>query len=171
MSSQTTTENREQAADNSEPNVKQAVPFLWVKNMEASLRFYVEGLGFKRTRQWIVDDTIRWCWLELDSVAIMLQEYLPARVPATKLGEGVSICFQCRDALAIYREALATGLTPQRPSVGNAMWVTILADPDGYKLDFESPTDAPEETIYSDDMKILTPTQTSDPARRSSPRL
>jgi hypothetical protein len=29
------------------------------------------------------------------------------------------------------------------------MWVTILTDPDGYKLDFESPTDVPEETIYS----------------------
>jgi hypothetical protein len=29
------------------------------------------------------------------------------------------------------------------------MWVTILSDPDGYTLDFESPTDLPEETIYS----------------------
>jgi hypothetical protein len=28
------------------------------------------------------------------------------------------------------------------------MWVVILTDPDGYKLDFESPTDAPEESIY-----------------------
>ena len=30
------------------------------------------------------------------------------------------------------------------------MWVTILTDPDGYKLDFESPTDIPEETIYDE---------------------
>jgi hypothetical protein len=29
------------------------------------------------------------------------------------------------------------------------MWVTILSDPDGYKLDFESPTDAPEEITLS----------------------
>jgi lactoylglutathione lyase len=29
------------------------------------------------------------------------------------------------------------------------MWVTILSDPDGYTLDFESPTDTPEETIYT----------------------
>ena len=132
----------------SEPNVQQAVPFFWVKNIEASLRFYVDGLGFKRTRKWIVDDKIRWCWLELGSVAIMLQEYLPAKIPAAKLGEGVSICFTCRDALAIYHEALAHSLTPQRPFVGNNMWVTILTDPDGYKLDFESPTDVPEETTY-----------------------
>jgi hypothetical protein len=30
------------------------------------------------------------------------------------------------------------------------MWVTILIDPDGYKLDFESPTDAPEESEFSE---------------------
>jgi hypothetical protein len=28
------------------------------------------------------------------------------------------------------------------------MWVTSLKDPDGYRLDFESPTDVPEETVY-----------------------
>ncbi|MFN2387148.1 MAG: hypothetical protein ABR576_12850 [Thermoanaerobaculia bacterium] len=33
-----------------------------------------------------------------------------------------------------------------RPFVGNGMWVTSLRDPDGYRLDFESLTDAPEET-------------------------
>ncbi len=30
-----------------EANVKQAVPFFGVSNMEESLRFYVEGLGFR----------------------------------------------------------------------------------------------------------------------------
>ncbi len=37
---------------NSEVNVQQAVPFFWVSNMEASLRFYVEGLGFAMKYQW-----------------------------------------------------------------------------------------------------------------------
>jgi lactoylglutathione lyase len=143
----------------SEPNVLQAVPFLWVTNMETSLRFYINGLGFKRIRQWIVDDKIRWCWLELGNASLMLQEYLPAKIPTTKRGEGVSICFQCRDALAIYNGALAQNLKPQRPFVGNAMWVTILTDPDGYKLDFESPTDVPEETDYVDGMEHTKPTQ------------
>ena len=30
------------------------------------------------------------------------------------------------------------------------MWVTSIKDPDGYDLNFESPTDAPEETEYAD---------------------
>ena len=143
-----------------EGNVQQAVPFLMVSNMETSLSFYVEGLGFQRTRQWIVDDKIRWCWLELGGAAIMLQQYnRDSPLSTAKLGEGVSVCFQCRDALAIYHEAIARNLKPQRPFVGNNMWVTILTDPDGYKLDFESSTDVPEETVYSEDMKSLTTTQ------------
>jgi hypothetical protein len=41
----------------------------------ASLRFYLDGLGFTITRQWEPDGRIRWCWLELGQVAVMLQEY------------------------------------------------------------------------------------------------
>jgi len=36
------------------------------------------------------------------------------------------------------------------PFVGNGMWVTSLVDPDGYKVLFESATDTPEETEYSE---------------------
>ena len=139
-----------------EPNVHQAIPFFMVSNMEASLRFYVEGLGFQRTKKWTVDGKIRWCWLQLGGAALMLQEYLPGKIPTTKLGEGISICFQCKDALAIYHESRSRGLHPNTPFVGNNMWVTILTDPDGYKLDFESPTTVPEETIYTNDMELST---------------
>ncbi len=51
-------------------NVKQAVPFFHVKDMESSLRFYVDGLGFTIESEWIPDNEehypngkIRWCWL------------------------------------------------------------------------------------------------------------
>jgi lactoylglutathione lyase len=136
-------------------NVKQAVPFFNVTNMAASLRFYLDGLGFRLTNKWTPDGSIRWCWLELDDVAIMLQEYWNdgkhgPGAPAGKLGQGVSVCFMCADAIAIHHDARARGLTPQPPYVGNGLWVTSLLDPDGYHLDFESPTDAPEETVYSE---------------------
>ena len=137
--------------DNPQQNVQQAVPFLMVSNMEASLRFYIEGVGFKRTKQWLPDGKIRWCWLELGGASIMLQEYAPdSPLRSAKLGEGVSVCFQCKDAVVIYHEALSRNLEPRRPFVGNSMWVTIITDPDGYKLDFESPTDVPEETVYDE---------------------
>ena len=34
-------------------NVKQAIPFFGVSNIESSVRYYVEGLGFEMTKQWI----------------------------------------------------------------------------------------------------------------------
>jgi len=37
--------NHDGCASIQSANVKQAVPFFWVTNMEPSLRFYVEGLG------------------------------------------------------------------------------------------------------------------------------
>ena len=135
-------------------NVKQAVPFFAVANMDESVRFYVDGLGFKMTRQWVVEGKLRWCWLEIGEAALMLQEFPKeghdAWIPQGKVGEGVTICFQCEDALAIYRAAISRGLLASRPFVGNRMWVTDLLDADGYKLEFESVTDTPEETEYSE---------------------
>jgi catechol 2,3-dioxygenase-like lactoylglutathione lyase family enzyme len=132
-----------------EPNVKQAVPFFGVANIEASLRYYVDGLGFRMTNKWIDDGKLRWCWLEHGSAALMLQEFRQdghdSWVPQGKVGEGVTICFICDDALAIYRDVTSRGIQASKPFVGNRMWVTSLRDPDGYRIDFESPTDVPEE--------------------------
>jgi len=135
------------------PNVQQAIPFFMISSMERSLNFYVDGLGFAMTRKWIDEGKLRWCWLELGNAALMLQEYCPPRPgheppPADKKGVGVSNCFQCRDAIAIYHEITSRGIEARRPFVGNSMWVTSVVDPDGYKLDFESVTDAPEDSVY-----------------------
>ncbi|HVP00513.1 MAG TPA: VOC family protein [Bryobacteraceae bacterium] len=133
----------------SEANVQQAVPFFGVTDIEASLRFYVDGVGFQVTNKWIVEGRVRWCWLQLGGAALMLQEFRKDRVPEGKLGAGVSVCFMCKDAIAIYHSLKARGLDARRPFVGNGLWVTGLNDPDGYRIDFESPTEVPEETEYS----------------------
>jgi lactoylglutathione lyase len=137
------------------PNICLAVPFFMVRDMRTSLKFYVDKLGFKITNQWTPREKIEWCWLQREEVSIMLQE------PRNRekfdqegaKGTGVSICFQCVDALALYHEFTAKGIEIKEPFVGNNMWVVCFNDPDGYKLDFESPTDVPEETNYSDWVK------------------
>jgi lactoylglutathione lyase len=139
-----------------ETNVQQAVPFFRVSSMEASLRFYVDGLGFEMTKKWTPDGDgrVRWCWLQHGNAAIMLQEYRKegpnSWTAENKVGVGVSICFLCKDALALYKDFKSRGIEAQRPFVGNAMWVTSVQDPDGYKLEFESYTDVPEETVLSE---------------------
>lgn len=136
------------------PNVRQAVPFLGVDNMTASRAFYVYGLGFTMTASWRPEESkkVRWCLLQLGGASLMLQEFWTDGAhggrPNGPLGQGVSICFMCEDALAIYRDALENGLKPSRPFVGNGLWVVSFTDPDGYRIDFESPTTVPEETEY-----------------------
>lgn len=100
---------------------------------------------------------MRWCWLEVGGAALMLQEFRTdgqhSDVSSRQLGEGVEIFFICQDSLAIYNQIKERGLKPAEPFVGNNMWVVGLRDPDGYKISFESPTDVPEETTYSDWVK------------------
>ena len=137
-----------------ESNVQQAVPFFMVNDIQASLRFYVDGVGFRKTIEWMPDGKLQWCWLEHGGAAVMLQEFWKSghhsNVPTDRLGVGISVCFMCKDALALYREFKSRGIDAKRPFVGNGLWVTEIVDPDGYRLSFESPSDAPEETEYAE---------------------
>lgn len=142
------------AETKTEMNVQQAVPFFMVSDIAASLRFYIDGLGFVMKHQWIPEGKLLWCWLQIGGAALMLQEYhakgLEVAKREGKLGNGVSVCFQCKDALAIYRRVMARGIQTKEPFVGNNMWVVGMRDPDGYRIDFESSTDVEEETKYSE---------------------
>jgi lactoylglutathione lyase len=141
------------AETRTESNVRQAVPFFMVADLETSRRYYVDGLGFEMTQTWVDEGVVRWCWLQRGGAALMLQQIRreghDSWAPQGKLGEGVSVYFICRDALAIYREISSRGVDASLPQVGNRMWVTSLSDPDGYRIHFESDTDAAEESVYS----------------------
>ena len=134
--------------------VREVVPFLAVADMGASLAFYVDGLGFSMEGKWVDGSVLRWCQLRLGGASLMLQQFRTsghdARRFGTAKGEGVVLCFFCADAVAFYRAVRERGLDATEPQVGNAMWVTELRDPDGYRLLFESDTDVAEETKLSE---------------------
>ncbi|HEY4197949.1 MAG TPA: VOC family protein [Mucilaginibacter sp.] len=143
--------------DNNQPNIQYAAPFFMVSNMEASLKFYVDGLGFTVQNTWTPRGKIEWCWLQREGGPLMLQE---ARISVdkpflsgNKPGAGVSIWFQCVDSLALYHEFIERGININEPFVGNGLWDVKVTDPDGYNLHFECPTDVPEETTYSEWIK------------------
>lgn len=139
-------------------NVKQAVPFFMVADMDTSLDFYVKGLGFDLKIKWEPRGRIEWCWLELGNAALMLQEHKKTNEPATvfngnKKGVCVSINFTCNNTIALYHEFKSKGIDITEPMVGNGLWESMIIDPDGFRLFFESPTDVPEETKYLDWIK------------------
>lgn len=136
-------------------NIQLAVPFFMVTSMDASLLFYVDKLGFTLTNQWTPSGKIEWCWLQRDGVSLMLQESRNnEQFNDTEKGKGISICFQCKDALALYYEFTNQNIEIREPFVGNNMWVFGFTDPDGYRLEFESATDIPEGTTFSEWVKI-----------------
>jgi lactoylglutathione lyase len=135
--------------------ISAVVPLLLVTSMERSLAFYIDGLGFTIQNRWVPDGRLRWCWMSLGGAALMLQEAdAPTRekmLTTGASGNGVALYFQCTDAIAIYREAAARGIHPLRePQVGNFAWEVFFADPDGYKVNFSSPTELAEETLLSE---------------------
>ena len=133
-------------------NVTAVVPLLMVTSMEQSLAFYIDGLGFTIQNRWVPDGHLRWCWLSLGGAALMLQEASGSSRDKMLLnvGNGAAMYFQCSDAIALYREAAARGTHPLRePQVGNSAWEVFFADPDGYKINFSSPTDLADETLLS----------------------
>jgi lactoylglutathione lyase len=71
-------------------------------------------------------------------------------VPSCRAREGASLCLQCEDALAIYRELGSRAIAATEPQVGNRMRVREVTDPDLYRRYFESATDGPEETALSE---------------------
>jgi lactoylglutathione lyase len=136
------------------PNITSSVALLMVTSMEKSLAFYVEGLGFTIKNRWIPDGQLRWVWMELGTAPLMLQEATrntPAKLAAAgKLGNGSALYFQCRDAISVYRQAKERGIAGREPQVGNFNWEVFFHDPDGYSINFCSPTDLAEETLLSE---------------------
>ena len=134
--------------------VHEVVPFFAVKDMAQSVAFYVDGLGFEFKHKWVDDGVLRWCRLQIGGAGLMLQQHKTeghdARHFSANKGEGITLCFFCDDAVAFYRNAKSRGIDAAEPRVGNGMWVMRVTDPDGYELDFESPTDVAEDTKLSD---------------------
>ena len=104
-------------------NVRQAVPFFRVSDMETTIRFYVDGLGCTIRDRWEPAGRLRWCWLSLGDAALMLQEFATkgqdSWTPSGKVGEGVTIFFLCEDALQFYAEVRERGIEAKEPFVGN----------------------------------------------------
>ena len=126
------------------------VPFLRVTDIAQSVHFYIDGLGFTFLHKWEPDGKLQWCKLQHGNAFVMMQEDTKSIIPQSGLGAGVTLHFSCNDFDAIYREFRARGVKACKPLVGNWLKYTIITDPDGYRLFFESPSDEPTSKCFDE---------------------
>ena len=120
--------------------VRQLKPLLAVSDIQRSVEFYRDRLGFNLTGQAENEGKIFWCSMERGGSAIMLQQAEDEDGPAEGRGRGVSFYFICDDADTMYAELTARGLQLSPPTVAYyGMKQVVVPEPDGYYLCFESP--------------------------------
>ncbi|CAN5725002.1 VOC family protein [soil metagenome] len=124
------------------------VPELDVSDLDASLAFYVDGLGFDLA---YARPEERFAFLDLDGASLMLQEaYGPGRRFRTATleqpyGRGVNLQIEVADVDSLHRRVSATEAEMVLPmeerwyrtgTTEAANRQFVIADPDGYLLRF-----------------------------------
>ena len=122
--------------------VQQLKPLLAVSDIQRSIEFYRDRLGFNLTGQAENDGKMFWCSMERGGSAIMLQQAEEEDGPAEGRGRGVSFYFVCDDADAIHAELTSRGLQLSPPTMAYyGMRQVVVPEPDGYYFCFESPAE------------------------------
>jgi len=120
--------------------VHELVPLLYVEDIQRSLAFYRDKLGFAMSQSWEPDGELAWCRLERGGAALMLQQACEEDGPPQARGRGTAFYFHCEDADAEHARLSAAGLALAPPSTAfYGMRQLLLQDPDGYQLCFQHP--------------------------------
>ena len=124
--------------------IRQLWPLLCVRDIERSVQFYRDRLGFALVGQADAHGKLYWCRLERGGASVMLQQQSKEDGPTNGRGRGVMFYFVCDDADAMYAELTARGLQLARPTVAYyGMKQLFVPEPDGYSVCFESPAQQP----------------------------
>lgn len=113
-------------------------PLIWVTDMQRSLAFYRDGLGFEVVASWEGPHGIAWCRLKHGPVSLMLQ-IAEGDVPPPVEGQATELFILCDDARALHAEFVARGIPATDPEhMVYDMLQFRVTDPDGYPLWFEN---------------------------------
>ena len=123
-----------------------ARPVLHVRDVEASLRFYMTQLGFTSPWRYEEDGRVRVAQVDREGCAIILADTWPE-----KIGKGLIFI-----SLNLEREAMVTALDALRAefessgaAVREGSWgyrLVVVDDPDGNQLFFNYPSETPSNT-------------------------
>lgn len=126
---------------------REPFPILYVSDLERSLRFYCDVLGFTETYRWPQEGPGQFVYLKLGSTGIGLSPYTVAEQiqgrPVARGGQApdFEVCLTTDDIEAASQRLLASGAKRLRP-INRMDWgerMVLFADPDGHVIHVASP--------------------------------
>ena len=120
-----------------------ARPVLHVRDVEASLRYYMTQLGFTSPWRYEEDGRVRVAQVDRESCAIILADTWPE-----KIGKGlifISLNLE-REAMVAALDALRAEFESRGAAVREGAWgyrLVVVDDPDGNQLFFNYPSETP----------------------------
>ncbi|HTX34269.1 MAG TPA: glyoxalase superfamily protein [Bryobacteraceae bacterium] len=119
-------------------------PVLHVKDVEASLRFYVDRLGFTCPWRYGEDGRARVAQAERQGCALILADQWPEKVGKGLIFISVNVEQETREAAAAALDTLRAELEAKGVPVKDGSWgyrLLVVDDPDGNQLFFNYPNE------------------------------
>ena len=122
-----------------------ARPVLHVKDVEESLHFYVERLGF--TSPWRYDENgrVHVAQVERQGCALILADTWPEKIGKGLMFISLNVEPATREAAVAALDALRSELESRGATVRDGSWgyrLLVVDDPDGNQIFFNYPNDA-----------------------------
>jgi catechol 2,3-dioxygenase-like lactoylglutathione lyase family enzyme len=127
-----------------------ARPILSVKNVEASLRFYVDRLGFTSPWRHNEDGRADVAQVDRQGCALILADSWPEKIGKGLMFISLNVEPATHEAAVAALDALRAELERKGVPVKEGSWgyrILVVDDPDGNQLFFNYPNDAPSGKI------------------------
>jgi uncharacterized glyoxalase superfamily protein PhnB len=121
-----------------------ARPVLHVKDVEASLRFYEDRLGFTSPWRYGEDGRTQVAQAERQGCALILSDHWPEKIGKGLIFISLNVEPQTRDAQVAALDALRTEFEAKGVPVKEGSWgyrLLVVDDPDGNQLFFNYPNE------------------------------
>ena len=119
-----------------------ARPVLHVREVEASLRFYIDRLGFPSPWGYDEDGRVRVAQVDRQGCALILSDQWPEKIGKALMFISLNVEPATREAATAALDALRAELEAKGVPVKEGSWgyrVLVVDDPDGNQLYFNYP--------------------------------
>jgi catechol 2,3-dioxygenase-like lactoylglutathione lyase family enzyme len=128
-----------------------ARPVLHVKDVEASLRFYVDRLGFTSPWRYDDDDKVYVAQVDRQGCALILADTWPEKIGKGLMFISLNVEPQSREAAVAALDALRVELETKGVPVKEGSWgyrLLVIDDPDGNQLFFNYPNEMAPAPVF-----------------------